>query len=83
MSKMVLDRLLRDMKIKMDEKTKEDLWEDVRRDFSIAGSVENERCEHLELMTKDRRERRILEDYIRKWMEKRKKEKKKLIEVPA
>lgn len=68
MSIEILDRILEEMRIFIDEENKERLYEDIRRDFSLIGSVDE--CEHLEEMFKDSRTRRKIKEYIERWIRK-------------
>lgn len=51
MSIEVLDRILEEMRIFIDEENKERLYGDIRRDFSLIGSIDE--CKHLEEMFRD------------------------------
>lgn len=70
MSIVVLDRLLREMRILMDEGEKKRLYEDIKRDFSIVGGIFRDECRELELMLTDSKMRREIEAYIEVWIRK-------------
>jgi hypothetical protein len=64
MSIEVLDRILEGMGISIGEEDKERLYGDMRRDFSLIGSIDE--CKHLGEMFRDPRARREIEEYIKR-----------------
>jgi hypothetical protein len=66
MSIEVLDRLLEKMGILIWEEDKERLYDDIRKDFSLIGSIDE--CKYLEEMLRDRRTKKEIEKYVRMWI---------------
>lgn len=69
MSLQVLERLLSSMGIIMDEDEKKEVYDELRREFSLRGGNE---CGHLELLIENDEDREKIEEFIRRWMRCRK-----------
>ena len=63
-----LDKLLRNMRIRMKEGEKERLYGDIKRDFALIGSVERSECTHFDAMLEDARTRKEIKEYIKHWL---------------
>lgn len=70
MSMRILNKLLRGLGLFLDETTRGKLYNDLKRDFSLIGSIEKEECEHLESMLNDPYLRKRIEEYIKAWLKK-------------
>ncbi|MCP8307437.1 MAG: hypothetical protein H3Z52_02100 [archaeon] len=79
MSILVLERILRDIHIDLEEMEKKMLYDDLIRCFGIIGSYRE--CDRLEEFWKDPAYRKAIEQYIKAWLEFRKK--RKVVEVYA
>jgi hypothetical protein len=66
MSLLVLDQILErlETRVLMSEKDKESLWQDISKDFALAGAL---RCEDLERIYKENP--KLVEEYILAWTE--------------
>ncbi|MEM3437984.1 MAG: hypothetical protein QXP55_05605 [Nitrososphaerales archaeon] len=71
MSILVLERILRDMHIILDELEKKILYDELAHYFGIIGSYRE--CERLEELWNDPAYRNAIEQYIKAWLEFRRK----------
>ncbi|MGQ9469024.1 MAG: hypothetical protein ACUVTD_04270 [Nitrososphaerales archaeon] len=71
MSILVFERMLRDIRIKLEEREKKTLYDELTHHFGIIGSYRE--CERLEELWNDPAYRKAIEQYIKAWLEFRKK----------